>query len=406
MNAQQKIIGFFLRHPNAFVRMLSEFYAFRPEEIQKYFGRLQNRWLSSNKNCNWDSATINQFRDQIDWPLFSLNSNALRDVELIDELITDIVWKDFDSTLPEHCITNNTSVPWSVDLISKYENFIDFGQLSWNRSVPWTETLIEKYFDRWDWKGLSANDHFPWSEETISKYADFFDWDTIIFFNDNFPWSLSIAKKYRHKLIEVDYEFLMGNGVLWSQVEIVEEFADFVDWQQIADNDCLPWHKENLRVRWKDHLKGVSFANNRAFLPEPHRFEENLDKYIANDAELLRELSGSDRLPWSIAFIERFEETLDWTLMCMNNDLPWSFALIDRFLDKWSWGNQKRNEEGYITGFSGLIGNEGIPWDIDWILRYEQFLDMGAMSCEEMIWEKAFKHYMDEKTVETILRLI
>lgn len=406
MNHQQKIICFFLRHPQAFVRMVSEFYTFGPHELQKYFGDLDVRWLSRNSYCKWDSATIDRFKDQIDWPLFSAYSSAMGDVKLIDEFITDITWKDFNSTHHEDCITYNPIVPWSESFISRYENYIDFDQLSWCRQVPWTEQLVEKYFDRWNWRGLSANDQFPWSEETIYKYADLFDWEAIVLFNDKFPWSLSFARKFRHKLIEMDYELLMGNGMLWSQLEIVEEFADFVNWQQIADNHCLPWHEENLRERWKDHLKGISFENNRAFLPAPHRFEENLEKYIANDCELLKELSGSDMLPWSIAFIERFEETWDWTLMCMNNDLPWSFELIDRFLDKWSWGNKNRNEEGYITGFSGLICNEGIPWDIDWIMRYEQFLNLDAMSCEEMIWDKVFKPHIDEKTIDTILRLI
>ena len=59
-----------------------------------------------------------------------------------------------------------------------------------------------------------------------------------------------------------------------------------------------------------------------------------------------------------------------------------------------------------MTGFSGMICNEGIPWDIDWILKYEPFLSVEAMSCEAMIWEKAFKPHMDEKTIDTIFRLI
>lgn len=403
---QQKIIGFFLRYPKVFVRMVSEFYAFEPMEIRKYFGRLDIRWLSSNIYCHWDSATINQFRDQIDWPLFSLNCKAFGEVQLIDEFITDIVWTDFDSRDHEQCITYNEAIPWSENFISKYENFIDFDQLSWNQRVPWTVDLIEKYFERWDWDGLSANDNFPWSEETISKYADLFDWEAIIFFNDNFPWSLSIAKKYRHKLVEMDYELLMGNGVLWSQMEIVDEFADFVNWQEIASNHCLPWHTENLRERWKDHLGGISFENNSAFFPNPHFFEDHIDKYLENDGNLLKELSDSSELPWSISFVERFREYWDWSSMSMNKRLPWSLDFVDQYLKYWVWGNSKRNEEGWMSGSSGLLGNEGIPWDIDWILRYEQFINVDAMSYEEMIWEKSFKPHLDQKTIDTIFRLI
>jgi len=59
-----------------------------------------------------------------------------------------------------------------------------------------------------------------------------------------------------------------------------------------------------------------------------------------------------------------------------------------------------------MSGSSGLLGNEGIPWDIDWILRYEQFLNVESMSYEALIWERAFKPHMDEKTIDTIFRLI
>ena len=404
---QQKIIGFFLRHPHAFVRMVSEFYAFKPNEIQKHFGQLQSRWLSCNKYCHWDSTTISLYRDQIDWPLFSLNSNALGDVKLIDEFITDIVWTDFDSNSnKDQCITYNQAVPWSEEFISKYENFIDFSQLSWCRQVPWTENLIEKYFDRWNWEGLSANSNFPWSEETISKYFDLFDWEAIIFFNDKFPWSLSIAKKCKRKLFEMDKELLLGNGVLWSQMEIIEEFADFVDWKQIAGSTNLPWHKENLRERWKDHLEGLSFECNSAFVSDPQFFEANLDKYMANDAALFWWLSSSQVLPWSISFIERFKDYWQWSIMSWNISLPWSSEFVDYYIKYWDWGNQTRTEDGFATGASGIICNEGIPWDIDWILKYEQFINVEAMSYEAMIWEKVFKPHMDEQTIDIIFRMI
>jgi hypothetical protein len=88
--------------------------------------------------------------------------------------------------------------------------------------------------------------------------------------------------------------------------------------------------------------------------------------------------------------------------------LPWSSELIDRFIDRWEWGNfEPLEDDAYAdAGESGLIGNSGIPWDIDLIIRYEDFIDIEALQRDWRIWDKAFKAHVDEKMVDTVFRLI
>ncbi len=42
-------------------------------------------------------------------------------------------------------------------------------------------------------------------------------------------------------------------------------------------------------------------------------------------------------LPWSLAFIEKYEDKWDWKELSENEALPWSLELIERFEDKWDW---------------------------------------------------------------------
>lgn len=406
-STQQKIISFFLRHPDAFVRMVTEFYAFQPHELQKHAEQLDTQWLSRNQNCRWDLATINQFKDQLDWRLFSRYSTAFSDIKLIDEFKTEIGWTDYRDKEGDCELTFNPHVPWSDQFIERYGNYLDFRKLSWCRSVPWSEKLIEQYFDRWNWYALSANEKLPWSETFIVKYEHLWDWESVIYLNDSFPWSVSLAKKYFQKLEQLGKDALLDNGKLWNNPEIVEAFADYVDWKRVVKNGSLPWHEKNLREQWKDRLKGYSLAANEAFISDPDFFEENLKVYLEDSVSAFRWLSSRTVLPWSKPFIERFKDLWEWEYLSVNEGLPWSLELIDAFQLEWSWGsNDNRTPDTDPPNDSGLINNKAIPWDIDWILKYEAFIEIKSLSLEPMIWDKAFKPYMDEKMVDTIFRLI
>ena len=406
MTTQQKIINFFLRYPDAFVRMTSEFYSFQPHEIEKHFEQLDAKWLSRNPNCQWDLATLYLFKGQLDWCLFSRYSTAFGDAKLIEEFKTEIAWTDCNDKEGDYELTFNPNVPWSDHFIERYENYLDFRKLSWCRSVRWSEELIERYFDRWDWYALSANEKLPWSEAFIIKYENLWNWESVIYLNDCFPWSVALAKRYFQKLEEVGKDALLDNGILWNNPEIVEAFADYVDWKRISRRSSLPWHEQNLRERWKDRLKGYHFAANDAFISDPDFFEENLELYLADPTAAFSWLSFRTVLPWSIPFIERFKEYWGWDFLSTNEGLPWSMELVDQYLDRWSWGRDLRTADNDMPRNSGLINNGAIPWDIDWILKYDVFIDIKSLSLEPMIWEKAFRPYVDEKMVDTIFRLI
>lgn len=404
---QQKIITFFFRHPEAFVRMVSEFYAFQPHEIQKHFQQLNIGWLSKNECCQWDSATINLLKDQINWEYFSIYSQAFADTNLIDEFITYIVWKDFDpSFLSSNCLSSNSHVPWSAEFIGKYENYIDFEGLSANPDVPWSEELLTKFDGRWNWPGLSMNKGLPWSEEFIARYEDLIDWESLITFNYNIPWSASLVEKYFHKFDHREDGNFSINGLLYSNVEIIEKFGDFLCWGSIGSNPYLPWFEENLLERWKDRLHWVSLIQNQTLMKDPQFYENILDKCIAKPKKAFYVLSLVPTLPWSISYIDRFIDYWEWSFLSSNWGLPWSMELIDYYLDKWDWGDYIRTKEGSVSGMTGLINNSTIPWDIDWILKYEKFIDIESLSLQPMIWDKVFKPHMDEKMVDTIFQMI
>ena len=407
MITQQKIISFFYRHPEAFVWMVSEYYAFKPRKIEKHFKQLDVRLLSNNYYSEWDAERIRMFKDELDWSLFSVSCRSFADVDLIDQFLNEIVWESIDKENVCCGLSSNPKIRWTEELIAKYENKIDFTALSYVETIPWTETLIDEYIDRWDWKNLSFQSSLPWSEQLLAKYKNYWDWD-FIELNENIPWTVSLVEKYFHRFNHLGSTAFETNEVLISDVEIIEEFSDHLCWYSISKNSKLPWEEMNLLERWKDKINWWGLSLNEFFLRDPQFFENNLDKWMMDPVNSFRALSGSKALPWSILLIERFSEYWDWDQLSVNDSLPWSSELIDRFFDRWKWGNFEPSEDDAYanTGESGLIGNSGIPWDIDLIIRYEESIDIEALQRDWRIWDKAFKAHVDEKMVDTLFRLI
>ena len=67
----------------------------------------------------------------------------------------------------------------------QYSDIWDFKALSRNKALPWSEELIARYENKWDWEGedegegLSQNEALPWSKELIVRYEDRWDWSRL-----------------------------------------------------------------------------------------------------------------------------------------------------------------------------------------------------------------------------------
>jgi len=63
------------------------------------------------------------------------------------------------------------------------------------------------------------------------------------------------------------------------------------------------------------------------------------------------------------------------------------------------------NEDNSFRSAGGLITNENLHWSIDFLIRYEEHIDFDEL-WGHLVWDKAFKPYIDKKMVNTLFRLI
>jgi len=59
----------------------------------------------------------------------------------------------------------------------------------------------------------------------------------------------------------------------------------------------------------------------------------------------------------SIELIEKFEDEWTWSGLSGNESLPWSIALIEKFKNKWDWKD--------------LSNNKSLPFSVELIERFE-----------------------------------
>ncbi len=115
--------------------------------------------------------------------------------------------------------------------------------------------------------------------------------------------------------------------------------------------------------------------------------------------------------------IEKHKLGIDWNLLCSNEGLVWDSDLIDSFSKHIIWGGCKPCELEDETGSvispvggkrheSGLIENKSVPWSIDFLYKYENELEFEALESNNAVWDKAFKPYIDDEMIKTIVRII
>ena len=96
---------------------------------------------------------------------------------------------------------------WSETLLEKYQDKLDWNEVSDNREIQWTIPMLEKFKDRINWDVLSRNpDKYMLTEAFIEA------------FQENWNWS-KLSDCYE---LNISYELL-------------DKFADKWDWNKIID---------------------------------------------------------------------------------------------------------------------------------------------------------------------------
>ena len=107
----------------------------------------EEAWKELSSDFSWSEATLEKYQDKVDW----------------DE------------------ISENRNIRWTIPMIQKFQKKINWDKFSeYADDNTLTEPSIEAFKDKWNWHELSNNGNVPMTDELLEKYADRWDWEQII----------------------------------------------------------------------------------------------------------------------------------------------------------------------------------------------------------------------------------
>ena len=107
----------------------------------------EEAWKELSNDFNWSETLLEKYQDKVDW----------------------------------NEISTNRGIRWTVPMIQKFKNRINWELFSENISEEsLTENILEAFKDKWNWHKLSSNIEVSLSYDLLDKYADLWDWEEII----------------------------------------------------------------------------------------------------------------------------------------------------------------------------------------------------------------------------------
>lgn len=294
-------------------------------------------------------------------------------------------------------VSENEHIHWDTDIIDEFidgllpmvtekdEYHYPFSGLSNNRSMPWSVELIDRYIDRWDWEEMVFNNILPremrlhyhdrlrdvddYDAAEADSFGDFNvktkdfewwrEWFQIIEEIDEMKAhpELCISDPDRIAPEEVDWDYLSSSAHLpWSQ-ELIARFHDRWNWWRLSANENIPW-SETLLMRFEHKWNWTVISRNPA-------------------------------LPWSESLITRLGMHWNWNEISQNEGLPWSYDLLKKFDCFLNWDKSLENEDGSISAPDHSVSiNYSIPWTPQIWDAYHDRLDGHWVACSKTIhWD-------------------
>jgi hypothetical protein len=419
--------NFFQKDFDLFIDLISKYYPFNLQLLEKYEDKLDWQKLSTNENVEWSISLIDKFAGKLSWgdtyyPCSSeimqgllTNSSMPWSVELIREF-----QNRFDRMYWEH-ISQNKNIKWSILSLNEFKHKLDWDLImvtvnphliisyidnsfnlstlkeelkksdiynSFKKNFIWTYDLIETYNDRWFCSNFYKIDNDVRTLELIDKYPRIWDWDNLSLL----PWSFEHIKKYEHKW---NWGRLSSNKKLpWSD-SFIETYKNYWSYGNLAQNESIPWTFdliEKYQLDWAD----LQFNSKVLWTAEIiERFQQEVEERKKFLFDLnWNKLSGNPfekryNVDWSIELIQRFRNKWDWELLTKNKHLPWSIDLIDKFYFDWShssftfsflWTEEIIETFPYVCNWDYLSYGQNVEWSHTLIQKFEDKWDWYSLS--------------------------
>ena len=319
--------------------------------------RKTNKWsvspwkgLSENKNIPWSKTFIKKYQPI---PLIKPNGLSWNSLSRNESLPwKDNLLEDFSSKWDWRLLSGNNGVGFTMEQIEKYKEKIfwesndsGYHTIAQNTSLPWSEELIDKYFEKWHWWGLAMNTGITWSEAIIEKYSKMLD-NYPLFRNPSLPWAFDFIIKYEQACISTwNAECGEISEIVWNKVfkpllndELVDEILSSISnphllMQKIKETENKESDSDPLKKLAKTILslkintnqnteqdKTISSVLNKVKICIVKIANSSDDDHI-NDYTFLDEYYSADSITLNALLTQAMKPIKDAIIECFDNEI-------------------------------------------------------------------------------------
>jgi hypothetical protein len=397
---EKKLIEILLHgiHNNNFtVKLLSKHYKFNDQLLDEYGDLLDWDYLSENLDVEWSEGLIEKHIEKWNWDKLSSFHIYSYSHEFIAKYENKWNWE---------ALSANTKIKWTEDLFNKYQSRVHWNEVPGiveQEDVFFTsDDFIIKYQDKINWENLSSCKKSYWPLHILDRFASRFDW-SLLSQNESLHWSIEFIDRYKDKL---DWHYLSeANFLPWS-IEFIESFVDFWNYEVLLRNEAIPWtmvlvrkyaHKYN-----EGFFFGLLFKNEKWDVGSVQEYISltncrYLESIEALPIDVLRTFKKHFKpgLLWRCSFITseiiaEFQNELNWDDLSSNVRIDWSDELIDEYIDKWHWDT--------------LSCNSNNNWNIERLYKYKSYLDFETLFSKYFYYRYNYKEHIEPFISEKVLK--
>lgn len=139
--------------------------------------------------------------------------------------------------------------------------------------------------------------------------------------------------------------------------EQLSRFGDRLNWNLVSYNKAIIW-TESLMTRFRNELNWGELSVNPTAFKDIRLLElfENDIDWLGDEHSSSDSIANNEGLPWCLDFLKRYESRIDFYKLSSNRAFPWSEEIIEAYHEKLS--------------FNELCFNEGVPWNLKMFDKY------------------------------------
>ena len=155
----------------------------------------EGAWKELSGELSWTETLLEKYQDKIDWQELSGNSNILWTIPMLQKFKHRINWDKFSRCADEKTLTENS--------IETFKEKWNWSELSNNYSI--TNQLLEKFADKWDWESVidGYNNNLFSSDSAIEFYERYKEYIPAAKLQNSRLWNEIVEQRKKQILSEI-----------------------------------------------------------------------------------------------------------------------------------------------------------------------------------------------------------